>query len=89
MTEAYLIARADGPGTNRFIGRALLDPLHHGCDLLRIELRVIDSRTAIEFHFGRDAGAITELIRCFVDPGSEAGACEIWRLVDSPTPSQE
>lgn len=77
-----MIARADGPGTNRFIGRALLDPLHHGCDLLRIELRVIDSRTAIEFHFGRDAGAITELIRCFVDQGTDGGTCEIWRLVD-------
>jgi len=78
--RAVLIARSDGPGTERFVGRALLDPLQGGCPLVGFRLQLDGARAAADFLFAREGGSSTEMIRCHLDREGRPRSCEIWRL---------
>lgn len=84
--RSVLIARSDGPGTERFLARALLDPLRGGCALVGFRHQQVGGRAAADFLFSRESGSSTEMIRCHLDPGGRPTACEIWRLLRAPPP---
>lgn len=85
-TRSVLIARSDGPGTERFIGRALLDPLRGGSSLVGLRHQQVGSRAAADFLFAREGDSSTEMIRCHLDRGGRPTACEIWRVLRAPPP---
>ena len=79
-TEGYLIARSDGPGTGRFIGRALRDSLDQRRAMVGFAIVRLGGRSAIDLLFARDGGEATEVVRCHLDAEDRPQACEVWRL---------
>ena len=80
ISGGVLVARSDGLGAGRFLGRSLRDPLDNNRALVGLAVLIVGDRRALDFLFARDGGTATEVVRCHFDLAGRPRSCEVWHL---------